>query len=145
MTDTQNILAFAGILASILACIAVWRFHRHWKAKRKKHRDALKKLIHDKNECILHVTALLKQEPTHALRTDPYTIVLWYGASRIVHRRQSWNDSIMLYYADGSHVAIHLTNGIIPGITLSNQEEWIIRDIRHILRKWEHLPQAQTA
>lgn len=145
MTDTQKILAFAGIMASILSCIAIWRSLIYWQTKRRKSRDALKKRIREKNECILHVTALLKQEPTHALRTDPYTIVLWYGASRIVHRRRSWNDFIMLYYSDGSHVAIHLTNGIIPGITLSNQEEWIIRDIRDFLRKWEHLPQAQTA
>ncbi len=143
MTDTQKIIVSACLILLIFSCVAVRRFLRHQLAQKKKREEERKKRIRDKDELILHVTALLKQEPTAAGRTDPYTIVLHYGSSRIVHRRKSWDDLIMLVYADESYVSIQLINGSMRDIPLTNKEEWQIRDIRHALRKWERLPQPQ--
>lgn len=143
MIGSQNVplatgVAFFILVGIILVCRHLIRVERAREKKRQL-------LVQEKNECILNISALLKQQPTRGYRTDPFTIVLWYGTSRIVHVRRSWNDCIMLVYADESYVALHLTNGIIPGITLTNGEEWIIRDIRHALRKWERLPLTKTA
>jgi len=132
------------LIALAIAAAIVWLV-RSVRRSMKKDRDRLLKKIRDKNECIVNITALLKQEPTKAFRKDPFTIILWYGTSRIIYQRHSWNDLIMLVYADDTYVSMDLLNGTIPGVPLTSTEEWKIHDIRSALRRWERLPQTLTA
>lgn len=142
MDPTTRVTLIVGtlIVAAIWGIVALTRSVRR---TNKKISEILQKRIRDKDELIAHVSALLEHEPTKAVRTDPFMIVLLYGNSRIIHKRRSWNDLIMLVYEDERYVSIELVNGNIPGITLTNAEEWKISDIKSALRKWERLPEAQ--